>query len=37
MRGVADVIVHRTKVAHGKQPRAFFGGLQIPALVGAGR
>ncbi|MBZ5714248.1 hypothetical protein [Nannocystis pusilla] len=34
MRGVADVIVHRTKVSHGKQPRAFFGGLQIPALIG---
>ncbi|MEZ4452597.1 MAG: hypothetical protein R3B09_24270 [Nannocystaceae bacterium] len=34
MRGVPDVIVLRTRVAHGKQPRAFFGGLQIPALLG---
>ena len=34
MRDVDDVLVHRTKVVHGDQPRHFFGGLRIPGLVG---
>jgi pimeloyl-ACP methyl ester carboxylesterase len=30
MSDVADVYVHRTKVPHGKQPRHFAGGLELP-------
>ncbi len=32
MRDVDGVVVHRTKVTHGDQPRAFFGGLGIPEM-----
>jgi len=32
MRDVDGVVVHRTKVVHGEQPRAFFGGLGIPEM-----
>ena len=32
MRDVDGVVVHRTKVPHGDQPRAFFGGLGIPEM-----
>jgi hypothetical protein len=31
MRDVPGVFVHRTKVPHGKQPRHFVGGLELPA------
>ncbi|MEZ4383013.1 MAG: hypothetical protein R3A79_16925 [Nannocystaceae bacterium] len=33
MKDVDDVLVRRTKVVHGDQPRHFFGGLRIPGLV----
>ena len=32
MREIDGVVVHRTKVVHGEQPRAFFGGLGIPEM-----
>ncbi len=31
MRDVPGVFVHRTKISHGKQPRHFVGGLELPA------
>lgn len=31
MRGESDVRVHRTSIVHGKQPRHFVGGLELPS------
>jgi hypothetical protein len=37
MRDVAEVVVHHTKIPHGKQPRHFTGGLELPAAWHQGR
>lgn len=37
MRDVAEVLVHRTRIPHGKQPRHFTGGLELPEEWHQGR